>query len=441
MAFDVELRNPGSAFSVDLAPPPAVNLLSYVDQSFEGGTGTWEPDSNVTTVAQSSTTAKDGTYSLRITPTSLGTDCFVRQATPAVVVSPSSTYTIMASFYNTNAANLYCYVGIDWYNSSGSYVGNSNSWLSVTANTWTDLVAVVTSHASAAFGKVRLGFGGNASATYYYIDRVGLFAGTYATGDFTYSDAPSIPTDTMVGWWAADDITGVADGGAVTVWPSRAGGVLINAGNPTYEASWTNSKPAVHFDGTGDWMVSGIGPYLRNVTGGTVFVVAQDSADTMSFGLVHIARGGGSIDSSRFTLYSGGSSDVWWLAARRLDADAYADQGGVSEADIPDPSVIRMRYDWSTATGGVWQNQTQVVTASGLTSTGSTSDTTSVGLVVGGDGYSGWEYTGWIAEVIVYNSALDSTDIAAVEAYLATKYGIGGVTASFVGWGIPMMVG
>lgn len=84
-----------------------------------------------------------------------------------------------------------------------------------------------------------------------------------------------IPKSRMRAWHAADDITGVVNGGNISNVPDRSGnGRPLSApssdGRPTYVASGLNGRPAINFPGTGN-------PLIYDGTVGNVkhiFVVA-----------------------------------------------------------------------------------------------------------------------------------------------------------------------
>jgi hypothetical protein len=112
------------------------NLLSYADESFEGGTlGDWVASGTTTpTAAVSTAQALDGTHSCQIT--SAGTS-FAGLAwnTTRFPVTVGTIYTLSFWCYTTLTGRS-ATAEINWYNSGGTFVSDAATGQVLTANTW-----------------------------------------------------------------------------------------------------------------------------------------------------------------------------------------------------------------------------------------------------------------------------------------------------------------
>jgi len=174
-----------------------INLLPSADQGMESGVGSWVAESGTSAISQSSTQAKNGTYSLRLTSSSTG-NVYARQSGSSpntaymAPVRPSTSHTLLISVWDGETSNSQVYLEMNWYNSAGSYVSTSSkSWTAVSSQAWSEVVFTATSPATAAYAYVRVAFYGGTAGTYHYIDRVGIFEGTVASTGFMYSTAPA----------------------------------------------------------------------------------------------------------------------------------------------------------------------------------------------------------------------------------------------------------
>ncbi len=225
---------------------------------------------------------------------------------------------------------------------------------------------------------------------------------------------------------------GLADGAAVATWPDSSGNgydatQATAAAKPTYKAGIRNGKPVVRFDG-GDWLVlsgAGLG-LLRNVTGATVIAVLQTALPGTGTYAIFISTGAGA-GAARFTLareYSVATNAD--IRARRLDADVVAEIHGAG-LTAGAWSVATGRVDLSGAnrTARLWQSGGLLATSDTFLTSGSTSDTASLGIGIGAAPAAGANaITGDIAELLVWSRALDDGERRRVEHYLGRKYGI-----------------
>lgn len=208
-----------------------------------------------------------------------------------------------------------------------------------------------------------------------------------------------VPTD-IAGcelWLDASQIVGLSDGDPVATWPDESGNgnnaAQVNPGSrPTFQTNELNLLPVVRFGGVLNIPYTSSGP-------NTIFVVG---ATTGGSGYqCHVAVGGPNV----YARFAGGN----W--------------GGIATGSELNSGETNLIPKILTA---VWHNYDDVdlYTNGGsfVNVTAGIGYYTSAGII-GQDG-SGSQLTGDIAEIIVYNSALGTTDRQTVEAYLATKYGL-----------------
>jgi hypothetical protein len=201
------------------------------------------------------------------------------------------------------------------------------------------------------------------------------------------------PTGTTL-WLKADAIVGLVDGDAVATWIDSGGAnnctQVVVVSQPVYKTGILNALPVVRFTGAFHDMNE---PSLAHRT---VLAVASFSAAGFTEyhgligGAVHIVTGVPATTN----------------LAKGLDAVTAAYKDGTA---IP---FVGGGYDWAPLSGSYWLLSwilTATVTQAGL-----------IGRTSGGGRY----WTGDIAEMLVYNSALSDADRQKVEGYLAWKWGL-----------------
>jgi hypothetical protein len=197
-----------------------------------------------------------------------------------------------------------------------------------------------------------------------------------------------VEIDGVLGWYAASDITGKNDGDPVHPWEDLTGNghdfVQATSGSrPLYKTNIINGHPALLFDGSDDCMLSDL---IEGI--GTVVIVAIHPDELFSWyeGLI-----------------SGASSYGWFVGQHGYDhfyptGDATTYMDGDYGAD---PAT----QTWHVFLG---------LTAGHL-------DT----AVYIGEDRGLWRlWTGYIAEVVIFNNILSSGDQIIITDYLMEKYGI-----------------
>jgi hypothetical protein len=163
-----------------------------------------------------------------------------------------------------------------------------------------------------------------------------------------------------------------------------------------------------------------------NVSGLTIFVVGQfDAIASTTMAMLSISRSDVNNSARAALVYLLGTNQIL-VGGRRLDADAFASAGYAPNTNT---NVLTGTLDYANSDAFIWQGGATQASNTAFQTNGSTANADSLAVVVGSDGGATQGLDGFIAEVIVYPSALSTTDRARVEAYLAAKWGISGVHA------------
>ncbi|MBL0146962.1 MAG: T9SS type A sorting domain-containing protein [Chitinophagaceae bacterium] len=202
----------------------------------------------------------------------------------------------------------------------------------------------------------------------------------------------------------------------------------VAASKPIWEQYAFNGKPALFFDGsTGDKNLNNI---TQNLVGSgsarTIFIVAQKKCEWSD---------GGTLFSFRKTplmgalmWYSTGGNLYTYTDGQTTTNNATVDNSLLNIAYI-NPTFFTYLVPTQNAKIDLYLNGTQqsVSQVGNIASENGTN-----GFTVGARedfGSQGWK--GWIAEVIVYDRALTTTERQSVESYLQTKYGTTGLPPVF----------
>jgi hypothetical protein len=248
--------------------------------------------------------------------------------------------------------------------------------------------------------------------------------------------APFAPSDlaSLRAWYKADAITGLSNNDPVGSWTDSSGGgyTLSASGSdrPTYKTSTINSLPVVEFNAThflvastaSDWT------FLHDSTGSSVFVVFRYTRGAR-MGLV-------------FTQNFASALVGWGLVTDTNRAYNYIAKGGGAYVVLNNPTNANLNLAINTnhilgcvadPNNGTAANRSSLRLNGGTERTNNTQSNAistsnpAVALTLGRSGQSttvGLE--GWIAEVVICNAILSSSDRQKVEGYLAWKYGLEG---------------
>lgn len=234
---------------------------------------------------------------------------------------------------------------------------------------------------------------------------LGVLASAYVAptggGGWTPADLPSLDL-----WLAADTITGLSDGAPVTTWPDSSP-AAINAsttGTVTYRTGQVNALPAVDFAGSfATTGASASGPDQtivtvfrsdtitgnRTIMGPTAMGGLQLRTATTTGKLQLLSAGVAIIGTGATTITAG----TWYIATATF-------------SDTADTWSLRL--------------------ARAADGSGTTAQTLTAGprVRIGSHHTSAEQFDGMVAEAIHCSTVLSAADIASVEGYLATKYGL-----------------
>lgn len=216
-------------------------------------------------------------------------------------------------------------------------------------------------------------------------------------------------------WYDATQIAGLVNNDPVATWTDAS----VNANNatqgtvsarPTYKTNVQNSKPAVLFDGVDD--VLAIGTPLTSATY-TIFIVQQTSGDGCLLG------NGSAGGNTQFRIGYPASNKLQWYSVNSGSGGANnpAESSALATART---SFSAVAFASTGTTVNFYENNT--ARGGGGNSIAGTGD--GIGSVGGirAQGTPVVLLTGYIAEVIIYNSALSAGDRTLVFDYLAAKW-------------------
>lgn len=207
-----------------------------------------------------------------------------------------------------------------------------------------------------------------------------------------------------IGWWDASTL-GLSNGASVTSWPGNIGPAMTSANNsgsgptphtaPTFETNVQNSLPIVRFNGTTDYLSAGNVNSITNPA--MVFIVAKTAENPFTDYRGAFTSDTNGVGGDFVFIGSSGAAD-WYPA--QADQVYYLNGSNVT-TPFAAPALNTFAYmSMQSATySGTFYPMV------GLTEFGSTRI-----------------WLGDIAEIIVYNTQLSSTNRMAVETYLNNKW-------------------
>lgn len=223
------------------------------------------------------------------------------------------------------------------------------------------------------------------------------------------------PTDISshanIKFWLQAERLGLSNGGSVSQWTDTVGSVVLKqstvANQPTYQTGVINSLPVVRFDGTNDILTT-LGYPSIIPSNGQISVVV-------------VAKTGTGGANHRFC----GWTSNGWTAGVQGTIQSYFTTIGVKDYNTgtndwnPQASFHVATYIFNSnfsvdfyMDGTLLSNKTGTTNATASTST----------FNVGGRAAEFWN--GDIAELLVFNTAISTTDRHLVERYLGTKYNL-----------------
>jgi len=238
----------------------------------------------------------------------------------------------------------------------------------------------------------------------------------------TWADLPSSSNIQL--WFRADAGVTTNGTGNVSVWADQSG-IANNATNltlanqPLWIDNALNGKPVLRFDGVNDELST-----LNNVNltnGLSIFIVAMNAVRKDYNGLFRIHS----------APYSGSSDlEIYWQAGSSGSGNPVyglnrgGTFGGLQAINVQPPAGNYYLYDVIASTIAETQRVSGVTPSSsplGAPKLPAGVNPAHIGI---GVGFTSGILQGDIAEVVVYNTALSTTDRTFVENFLADKYGL-----------------
>lgn len=221
----------------------------------------------------------------------------------------------------------------------------------------------------------------------------------------------------LVAWFAARQETGLNDGDAVSTWTDRSGNgrnaTQSGTKRPLYKTNIINGKPALLFDNSDDCLqtaaidltgTNGITLYavVSGITAGALAMIAETSATAAT-------------NSGAFNLFRQADNTVA-ASARGGSSSNFLTTATVTST----ATVISAVYDLSLATNEVtvWLNGTSAGTRSSNNNQAVNFGNHALNIGSRNNGAS-LPLNGYVAELLIYNTAHNSTQRGLIEAYLS----------------------
>lgn len=241
----------------------------------------------------------------------------------------------------------------------------------------------------------------------------------------------------LIGWWNADDISILGDGTAVATWPDGSGSnnhLIQSTGTkqPTLKTSIINGHAVVRFDGTTDGLISTNDVDLTATKAVTFFVVCKSGIGHNKFILEHttnyftlnsfaLAQGTNGFGDNVMIIGDHGAGSVRseWDTQRRDHHTEFAVWSGMIDRTlVPFQNSISFSEIWMRVDGASAGGSTAIDAFHG-----NQTNFYPVGkLHMGAQNASTFFYPGDIAEALLWNRRLTTTEQASVDRWLMTKY-------------------
>jgi hypothetical protein len=210
-------------------------------------------------------------------------------------------------------------------------------------------------------------------------------------------------------WLAADNITGLTDGQAVSTWTDAStlgnnASQAIGGNQPLYKTNITNGKPGVLFDGVDDSM--GVAGLINNDPTRTVFMVTKVVG---SGALAGMFRLGGNNAAS---IASTNSGNFLYAANQAGSNVTFGTQNS-------SPHIFTVRYNATNSADLYYDNGS----ATNFDPNDNYQNGSS-GSTLGGN-QGGFFSNFYMHELVVFNSALSDANRQLVRDYLGAKYNLG----------------
>ena len=224
-------------------------------------------------------------------------------------------------------------------------------------------------------------------------------------------------------WLDASDASSYTVATGVSEWRDKSGGnrhFSQTTANNQPAVSTINGKSAFSFDGSNDTLSGNEAArdLFRNTPGATIIVVYENNQGGTLLGVVSPSQA-----TRQYCAVGSGSNAFYAFSGRRLDSDSNQQvTTGASGPILQGVAAVGgYAVNYSNATCSLRHNGMEQVSAAFQTA-GNTSDTRSNAITVGSI-FSQF-FNGKIAAMLYYQRALTSTEIAPLERWLGSQWGI-----------------
>ena len=215
----------------------------------------------------------------------------------------------------------------------------------------------------------------------------------------------------------------VAADGAVARWEDKSGNARhatqgTSGSRPIRKTALINSRDAITFDGTNDQLFVPASSVAFGTSNFEMFIVARSRAPSGSQGFfVFQDNTSGESPIIRTTV----ADNTLTVTFRTTTAGAL---DITDTATYSSNSLVMLGVRRASSTITATKNGSAFGSSAISGSFGATSVTPGVGAYFDSNSLSAWFLDGEICEIIIYNSALSTTDRNSVESYLMTKWAI-----------------
>lgn len=253
---------------------------------------------------------------------------------------------------------------------------------------------------------------GSVAAARTYASSSSAIATTNFSAD-TNHYTTHLPLASMRLWLQADSFKNIIDNSAIPFWldQSRQGNHAVQetVGNqPKFRTNIINGKPAIQYDGSNSCLITA---NSDAVTDYSIFIVFKDDGVASSYERL--------IDKDYVSGFYIGRDSNLPNSFRSGYQETSAPYGIANTFSDAQPHILS-----TTKSGAVRKlfSDGAGMVSDTVTSTGTSSSKYGIGCYQDGSGSQ--KLGGYIAEVIIYNTALSDTDRQRVERYLGAKYNI-----------------
>lgn len=250
----------------------------------------------------------------------------------------------------------------------------------------------------------------------YFTPNIGTLSGSYVLdSSYTVSESPTFhfcPESEYL--FKADGSLASSNDDKILAWRDKAVGNILAAHStalsPTLKTSHVNGKNALYFDGSNLLSGSGVQSSFKNTNGDSTIIFAFDAnGDSSADPIAFPAAGGARL------IQGGVIGYMSTLRGARLSAKSHG-------VNINAPHITTITTSSSQNSYKIFGNGGSAVTEENFSNPGWNGKKNH--FKVGGASATAYTLTGYIYEILFFDSALSDADLNIVGNYLGVKYGI-----------------